>query len=528
MRFFPWLAALFTLTSFAAADEFDLIIRHGLVVDGSGQPAFAADLAVRAGRIARIGAITGTAKTEIDATGLVVAPGFIDVHTHADDIIDLPLAENFLRMGVTAIVAGNCGGSALDVGRLFRDLEQTKSSINFATLVGHNTVRKEAMGGSFDRAPTPEELAKMQVLVSRAMHDGAVGLSTGLIYQPGVFARTEEIVAVSRALTPFDGIYVSHMRNEGAQIFAALDELFQVAREAHVRAQVSHLKVSGEKSWGQAEAVLARIAAARASGLDVTQDQYAYTASSTSMRQLIPDDALAGGKEHFLAVLADPVQKADLVARMKQNIRTRGRQDYAYAVVASFRQDTSLNGLNILEAAQKKFGSDSLDAQIEVILDFEKNGSATGVFHGMNEEDLQVFMRHPNTMIASDSGLRVFGEGVPHPRGYGNNVRVLGRYVRDLHVLPLEEAIRKMTSLPAAVFRFTERGELREGYWADLVVFDPARVTDPSTYREPHRYADGVPWVIVNGVPVVQHGQHTGAKPGAVLRARAPAQSASN
>ncbi|MDP1578880.1 MAG: amidohydrolase family protein, partial [Candidatus Didemnitutus sp.] len=357
---------------------------------------------------------------------------------------------------------------------------------------------------------------------ARALQDGAVGLSTGLIYHPGVFAKTDELIAVAQALTPFDGIYVSHMRNEGARIFAALDELFAIARAAGVRAQVSHLKVSGEKAWGQSEQVLAHLAAARASGLDVTQDQYAYTASSTSMRQLIPDDALADGREAFIALLNDPVRKADLVARMKQNIRTRGRQDYAYAVVASFRHDTSLNGLNILEAAQKQYGSDSLDAQIEVILDFEKNGSASGVFHGMNETDLQVFLRHPNTMIASDSGLRVFNEGVPHPRGYGNNVRVLGRYVRELQVLPLAEAIRKMTSLPAQVFRFTERGELREGYWADLVVFDPARVTDPSTYREPHRYADGVPWVIVNGVPVVQHGQHTGAKPGAVLRASAP------
>jgi N-acyl-D-amino-acid deacylase len=265
----------------------------------------------------------------------------------------------------------------------------------------------------------------------------------------------------------------------------ALDEVFRIAREAGLRAEVSHLKLSGENSWGRAEEILAYIDAARASGLDITQDQYAYTASSTTMRQLIPDDAFDGGRDKFRAMLADPVKKADLMARMKRNILTRGRQDYAYAVVASFRHDTSLNGLNILEAAEKKYGSSSLDAQIEVILDFELNGGAQGVFHGMNDGDLKTFMRHPNTMIASDSGLREFGRDMPHPRGYGNNARVLAHYVRELGVLRLEDAIRKMTSLPAATFRFDGRGELREGYWADLVVFDPDKVADPLDLPRP-------------------------------------------
>ena len=236
------------------------------------------------------------------------------------------------------------------------------------------------------------------------------------------------------------------------------------------------------------------------------------------MRQLIPDDAFNGGHEHFMAVLADPAQKADLVARMKMNILTRGRQDYAYAVVASFRHDTSLNGMNILEAAKKIYGSDSLDAQIEVILDIEKNGSASGVFHGMDEQDLQKFMRHPNTMVASDSGLREFGQDVPHPRGYGNNARVLGRYVRDLKVLRIEDAIRKMTSLPATTYRFTGRGELRAGNWADIVIFDADKVGDPSTYTDPHHYAVGLPYVFVNGVPVIAKSEHTGAKPGMACR----------
>lgn len=515
-------AGLLVLCTWAGAADFDLVIRHGSVVDGTGRPAFAADVAVKDGRIALIGRVEGAATAEIDATELMVAPGFIDVHTHADEVAEKPRAENFLRMGVTSIVVGNCGGSALDVGKFFRDVESNRVSLNVATLIGHNTVREAAMGGSFDRAPTGEELAKMKALVDQAMRDGAVGLSTGLIYLPGVFARTDEIVELAKAVTPYDGIYASHMRHEDTRIYAALDEVFRVAREARLRAEVSHLKLSGETAWGQADQVLAYIEAARAGGLAITHDLYAYTASSTTMRQLIPDDALAGGHDGFLAVLADPVKKADLVARMKRNILGRGRQDYAYAVVASFRHDTSLNGLNILEAAQKTHGSDSLDAQIEVILDFEKNGGAAGVFHGMNEEDLQKFMRHPLTMVASDSGLREFGRDVPHPRGYGNNARVLGRYVRELHVLPLEEAIRKMTSLPAATFRFAQRGELRAGYWADIVVFDPEKIGDPSTYRDPHHYAAGIPHVLVNGVPVIRNGGHTGAKPGAAVRAAAP------
>ncbi len=519
MKLIFCVAGLLAFAPLAQAEDFDLVVRHGRVVDGSGRPAFAADVAVKDGRITRIGRVDGSAKTEIDATGLVVAPGFIDVHTHADDIVDQPLAENFLRMGVTSIVVGNCGGSKLDVSRFFRDIEHNRVSLNVATLIGHNTVREAAMAGSLDRAPTAAEMAKMKSLVDQAMRDGAVGLSTGLIYLPGVFSKTDEIVELAQAVTPYDGIYTSHMRFENVRIYEALDEVFRVAREAHLRAEVSHIKLSGEKAWGQAAKVLAYIDAARASGLVITQDQYAYTASSTTMRQLIPDVAFAGGREQFLAILADPTKKADLVARMKQNILGRGRMDYAYAVVASFRHDTSLNGLTILEAAKKYFGSDSLDAQIEVILDLEKNGSATGVFHGMNEEDLQTFMRDPHTMIASDSGVREFGKDVPHPRGYGNNARVLSRYVRELKVLRLEDAIRKMTSLPAATYRFRQRGELRVGNWADIVVFDPAKIGDPSTYTDPHHYAVGVPDVLVNGVPVIRDGTLTGAKPGMACRA---------
>lgn len=516
------LGAAWCLAAGLSAETYDLILRGGRVVDGTGAPAFFADVAVRAGRIARVGIIAGTAARELDVRGLIVAPGFIDVHTHADEIADQPEAENFLRMGVTTLVAGNCGGSPLDVGRALRRIERKGISPNFATLIGHNTVRNAAMTGDFDRAPTDAELARMKELVRRAMKDGAVGLSTGLIYLPGTFSKTEEIIELARVAAAFGGIYASHMRHEDWRIERALEELFRIAREARIRAHISHIKLAGERAWGQAERVLARIEQARAEGLDVTQDQYAYTASSTGIRQLIPDEAFDGGREKFLERLADPAQKAKIVETMRRKLRDRGRDDYAYAVIASFRDDPSLNGLNLVEAARKLRGSDSLDDQIETILEIQKRGGANGVFHGMSEADLQTFLRHPNTMIACDSGLRRFGEGVPHPRGYGNNARVLGRYVRELGVLRLEDAVRKMTSLPATVFGFNDRGQVREGFRADLVVFDPQTVTDTAKFNDPHHYPAGIPWVLVNGVVVIEEGRHTGARPGKVLRHRAP------
>jgi N-acyl-D-amino-acid deacylase len=500
------------------AESFDIVIRHGRVVDGSGNPAFFADIGVKDGRVAEIGRLNGTAKTEIDAQGLIVAPGFIDVHTHADEIGEMPLAENFVRMGVTTVVVGNCGGSALDVAKLFREVEATNVAINVATLIGHNTVRQKAMGGSFDRPPTPEELTKMKSLVERAMKDGAVGLSTGLIYLPGVFSKTDEIIELAKVASAYDGIYTSHMRYEDTQIYKALDEVFRIARAAHIRAEVSHIKLSGPTAWGQADKVLDYIVKARAEGLDITQDQYAYTASSTGISQLIPESAFDGGRSKFLERLADSKEKTKIVEEMQKGLGHKGRKDFSYAVIAEYRHDKSLNGMNIAEAARKVRGSDSVADQIEMILEIQKNGGAQGVFHGMSEEDLQKFMRHPNTMIACDSGLRKFGEGVPHPRGYGNNARVLGRYVRELNVLKLEDAIRKMTSLPANTFHLTKRGELREGNWADIVVFDPAKITDPATFNDPHHYAVGIPYVFVNGIAVIKDGQHTRAQAGQALR----------
>lgn len=502
------------------AADFDLVLRQGSVIDGTGAPARTADVGVKNGRIAAVGIIPEKGAKEMDVTGLIIAPGFIDVHTHAEDIDELPRGENFLRMGVTTLVLGNCGSSVADVGAFFRRLAATNISPNVATLIGHGTVRSRAMGGSFDRKPTAKELAAMRETVERAMQDGALGLSTGLIYLPGTFAKTDEIVALAKVVARHDGLYASHMRSEGAGIFKALDEVFTVARQGGLPAHVSHLKLSGQANWGQTEKVLAALDKARARGLRITQDQYAYTASSTSLGTLIPKKFREGGKfnEHY----ADPKARAEMIRAMKSKRELGGAADYSYAVIASCRHDASLNGLNLREAARKVRGSDTLEDQVATILEIQKNGGASAVFHGINEEDVQKFMRHTNTMFASDSGVRRFGEGVPHPRGYGNSARFLARYVQDLGVLPLEEAVRRMTSLPATTFRLKDRGVVREGAWADLAVFDPAQIRDHATFQSPHQYATGFRHVLVNGVEVIRRDEHTGARPGRTLIRQSP------
>lgn len=501
-----------------AESTYDLVLRGGRVVDGAGVAAYFADVAVREGRIAAIGRIPGRGREEIEIQGRVIAPGFVDVHTHAENVMTLRRAENFVRMGVTTLVLGNCGGSVLDVGEFFRKLEAEPASVNVATLIGHNTVRREAMGGAFDRGPSPAEQERMDALVDRAMDDGAVGLSTGLIYLPGSFAQTEEIIRLAKIAATRGGLYATHQRNEGTGITTSLDEVFRIAREAGIRVQVSHIKLSGKSAWGRADAILASLDRARDEGLDITQDQYAYTASSTGLAQLIPASAREGGAAAFRARLEDPARKREIVDRMKETLRARGQDSYDYAVIASYSRDPSLNGKSVVEAARLRRGADTLDDQIELILEVELNGGASAVFHGMSEEDIRTFMRHPNTMIASDSGVRAFDEGVPHPRGYGNNARVLGRYVRETKVLRLEEAVRRMTSLPATVFRLPERGMLQPGFRADIVVFDPSTVRDTATYSEPHQFPVGIDLVLTNGVPVFRGGEHTDARPGQPVR----------
>jgi N-acyl-D-amino-acid deacylase len=501
--------------------RYDLVILGGQLVDGTGAPARRADVAIKAGRIAAIGTIPRADGAEaIDATGLIVAPGFIDVHTHADDLAEHPRAENFVRMGVTSIVAGNCGGSALDVGKALSGIEQAGASVNFATLIGHNTVRRAVMGTE-NRAPTITELAKMKSLVWKAMVDGAVGFSTGLQYVPGTYSKTWEIVELARIAGDAGGVYASHMRNEGTALEEAIQETIRVGEAASCRVQISHLKVDSPSRWGASAKALSLIDAARARGTVVEADQYAYTAASSTLGIRFPSWALEGGQPRIDERLNDPATWTKIKTEMRALLAERGLTDLSFAVIASYGADPSLNGLSIKQAAAKLNGSETLDAQLEAARVMMLHDGASMVYHFMSDQDVERIMKHPYVGIASDSSVLTPGDGVPHPRGYGNNARVLGEYVRVRKVISLEEAIRKMTSLPAEQFRFADRGKIAIGYAGDVVIFNRNTIGDAATFEKPHAYATGIPYVLVNGVVVVRNGEHTGAMPGKTLNSRA-------
>lgn len=516
-------ALTFIATSIHAQNQpFDTLIRHGTVVDGSGGRPSRADVGIRDGRIVSIGPLPGaTGREVIDAAGLIVAPGFIDVHTHADDIAETPGAQNFVRMGVTSVVAGNCGGSALDVAEALAKIRQTGVAINYATLIGHNTVRRAVMGTA-NRDPTLAELTKMKSLVWKAMADGAVGFSTGLQYVPGTYAKPAEILELARVAGNAGGLYASHMRNEGTALEQAIEETLRIGETAMCRVQISHLKVDSPSRWGLSTRALTLIDEARARGVDVEADQYAYTAASSTLSIRFPSWALEGGQEAIAGRLNDPATWTRIKSEMRGLLAERGLSDLSFAVVASYSPDGSVNGLSMQQVALKLEGSDSSDAQFEAARKMMLGGGASMVYHLMSDEDVDRIMRHPEVAIASDSSVLVIGDGIPHPRGYGNNPRVLGEYVRTRHVIPIEEAIRKMTSLPAEHFRFNKRGLLKPGYAADITIFDPATVADTATFEKPHAFAAGVPYVIVNGVVVVRKGQDTGALPGQTLRIANP------
>jgi N-acyl-D-amino-acid deacylase len=492
------------LQQVTARDEkiYDLAIINARIIDGTGNPWFRGAIGIKNGRIVKVGRVEANQATQvIDAQDKIVSPGFIDVHTHSEDVFDQPAAENFVRMGVTSIVTGNCGGSVTNVKEFF-DRYQTKPvAINVATLVGHNSVRSKVMGLD-NRQPTTEEQSRMEQMVEQAMKDGAVGLSTGLEYLPGMFAETGEIVGLARVAARYGGVYATHMRNEGTDVMKSIQESLTIGEQANIPVEISHFKISDKSLWGKSPTTIGMVEAARAKGLTVTVDQYAYTASSTSLDVRLPNWAVAGGREEGKKRLADTVTREKIVREMKENLKKKGFKDYSFAYVAQHRANPEFNGKNIAEITQIAKGKKNIDAQIEQIFEMYTNGGAQMVYRVMSEDDVRNIMREPLTMIASDSGVRRFGEGVPHPRGYGNNARVLGEYVRNLKIITLEDAIRKMTSLPAQTFNLRDRGQIREGFAADLVIFDENRVTDKATFDKPHQYAEGFSYVIVNGQTV--------------------------
>jgi N-acyl-D-amino-acid deacylase len=513
-------AAIAAIAALLQAQDrpFDLLIVNARIIDGTGTPVRAGDVGVRDGRIAAIGRLADRAAGErLDAAGLVLAPGFIDVHTHADDVASRPRAENFVRMGVTTIVAGNCGSSATAIGEALTRVRDAGVAVNVATLVGHNTIRSAVMG-SAEREPTIGELDRMRALVFGAMAEGAIGFSTGLQYVPGTYAKSNEIVELARVAANAGGIYATHMRNEGTALERAIAESIRVAETLEMRLQISHLKVDSPSHWGASAAALQLIDDARRRGVRVAADQYAYSAGSSSLSIRFPAWALEGGAARIRERLQDDATWARVKKEMQALLAERGFTDLSWATVASHRADPSLNGLTMPQVAAKVVGAETADAQLEAARRLMIAGGASMVYHFMGDADIERIMKHPAVAVASDAGVLTPGNGVPHPRGYGNTARVLGTYVRERRVIPLEEAVRKMTSLPAEHFGFTGRGVIREGSAADLVLFDASRVADAATYAAPHAFAAGIPYVLVNGVFVVRNGAHTGAGPGHVLK----------
>ena len=501
------------------AQQYDVLILNGKIIDGTGNSWFYADVAIKDGKIVYVGKTNNvTAPKVINAKGLIVAPGFIDVHGHIESgVFENPSAGNYIYDGVTTVITGNCGGSADDLKNFFSRIDSMKTSINVASLVGHNTVRRLAMGLN-NRLAAPEEQKIMEELVGQAMKDGAVGLSTGLIYLPGMYSNTAEVIGLAKAAAAYNGVYASHIRNEENGIKDAINEAINIGKAANIPVQISHFKVSGPANWGRSKETLPMIEAARRAGYDVTIDQYPYSASSTNLGIRLPDWAMAGGSDSLKKRISDQVTHKQIIKEMLAMQNTYKYRNYSYAYVANHSADTTLNGKNISEINKLKGRKPKMKFEAETILDMMMAGGAQMVYHSMNEDDVRHFMKYPFNMIGADGGVVVYGKGMPHPRAYGTNARVLAKYVRDEKLVSLEEMIRRMTSLAAQKFQLKDRGLIKEGMAADIVVFDLDEVTDKATFEQPHQFSNGFHYVLVNGELVIENGKHSGVKSGATLK----------
>jgi N-acyl-D-amino-acid deacylase len=504
---------------FAEAQQYDILIKNSRILDGTGNSWYKSDLAIKGDLIVKIApVINGSATKLIDAKNNILSPGFIDVHTHIEgDETKTPTAQSFIYDGVTIVITGNCGSSQTHIKKYLDFIDSVKLSVNAGVLIGHNDVRKAVMGKA-NRDPSAIELEKMEAIVEQGMKDGAVGLSTGLIYIPGTYAKTPEIVALAKVASKYHGVYATHMRSESDQVKEAITEAITIGREADLPVEISHFKIGGQQNWGESDQTLTLVKQARLEGIDVTIDQYPYTASSTSISTLIPDAILADGQDSINARLAHPEIRKRTIEEMLASLKRRKLKHFNYAVVAYYSPDTSYNGKSIEEINLMRGGKHQAKAEAETVLFITEHGGASAVFHGMGDDDLKNIMKYPFNMPASDAGIREFGAGMPHPRGYGTNARVLGRYVREENIISLEEAVRRMTSLPAQKFQLKDRGLIKEGMKADIVIFNPDTVIDKATYEKPHAFSTGFEYVLVNGGLTVENGKHTGLRNGVALR----------
>ncbi len=517
------LALAMAAPSIASAQTYDVIIRNGRVIDGTGNPWFLADVALDGDRIAAMGDLSAArAERDIDATGLYVTPGFIDVHSHAGPGLassGLSHGEPLLAQGITTVVINPDGGGAVDLARQRRQLLRDGLGVNVAQLVPHGSVRRAILGAE-DRAPSAAEMEQMRGLVRRGMEEGAYGLSSGTFYVPGSYSHPDEIVDLAKIVATFGGTYTSHIRDESdysVGLVAAVEEVIDVARRAGLPGVVTHVKALGPRVWGFGTVITQRIEAAREEGVEVYTDQYPYPASATGLSaSLLPRWSQAGGADSLMARFDRPGTMADIRSAMVENLARRGGADRIQ--FRRVRFDESIEGRLLSEVARER-GEDPIDTAIDLL----RRGGVSIISYNMHEDDLQTLMTPSWNMTASDGGLVPWMEGVPHPRSYGTFPRKIRHYVLEEGIVDLASAIRSMTGLPAQVFRISDRGVLRPGAYADVAVFDLALLDSPATFTQPHQLAEGMIEVFVGGEAAVSGGEFTGILSGTVLQRNAPA-----
>jgi dihydroorotase/N-acyl-D-amino-acid deacylase len=510
---------LFLSGSTASLPDFDIVIKNGRIVDGTGNPWYKGDIGISRDKIVEIGRISSDrGKTIIDASEKIVTPGFVDIHTHGErQILTDRTAHNFITQGATTIIGGNCGDSPLNLEKFFIQYEAKGAALNLGILVGHNSIRRKVMGNA-GREPTEEELDDMKELVETAMEAGALGLSTGLKYRPGIYTKTEEVIALARVASAYGGFYATHLRDEGLKLFEAMEEAFRIGEEAKIPVQISHHKAAGIDMWGQSTKSLQMMEDARHIGLDVTTDQHPYPATFTTCTIIFPAWALEGNQSEIKKRLKNPKQRKKVVEGIVENIiHDRGGNDIKNIMVAVFSEDTSLEGKNLEEILALQGKDPTKKNAAELLIELYERGGAECVFFCLSMDDVVRIMQHPLTMHGSDAGNASLNKGKVHPRHYGHFPRIIAHHVRERGDLSLEQAIRKMTSMPAAKIGCRNRGILSVGKYADIVIFDFEEIQDMATFIDPHQYPKGIEYVMVNGAIVVDHGKITGKLPGKIL-----------